>query len=226
MPLALPILQSYFRRMKRICCFSVIGLLCATPLLRAQDPTTNPAALAASREEAQENYNTLKGHVDDLLAAQADAVKQIQELKKEIEDLRLSSSKPSGNYASADDLKQLAQTVQDLDKKREADKALILQEMEKLGKVVAAPVPRATRTPVADAPPAGENTDQNGFYYTIKKDDTLSLIAQAYREQQGLKVTVKQIQDANPNVNPAKLHVNQKIFIPAPKGFVPKSSGN
>ncbi len=55
------------------------------------------------------------------------------------------------------------------------------------------------------------------FITRSKKDDTLSLIAQAYREQQGIKVTTKQIADANPNVNPAKLHVGMKIFIPAPK---------
>jgi Skp family chaperone for outer membrane proteins len=222
MPLALATAQSYFRSMKRICFFSAVCLLSLAPLARAQDAAT--AAAVASRQEAEENYNTLKGHVDDLVAARDDQAKQIQSLRKDIEDLRLQMSKPSGNYASQDDLKHLAAAVQDLDKKREADKELILKDMEKLGQAVAAPIPTTPHgnshpvvaDPGTSAGPVSHD-DQNGFYYTIKKDDTLSLIAQAYREQQGIKVTTKQIQEANPNVNPAKLKVGMKIFIPAPK---------
>ena len=137
----------------------------------------------------------------------------------------MQSSKPNGNFATQDDLKQLATAVQEIDKKREADKDLILKEMEKLGQAVTGQ-PTHTSTPHPNnqntgnsnsgAPPAA-NPDQTGFYYTIKKDDTLGLVAQAYREQ-GVKVSVKQIVDANPNLNPAKLRVGMKIFIPAPKG--------
>jgi LysM repeat protein len=225
MPLALNTVQTYFRCMKRICLFSTVCLLSLTPLTRAQDPGS--AAAIASRQEAEENYNTLKGHVEDMLAAQADQAKQIQSLRKEIEDLRLEMNKPSGNYATTDDLKQLATTVQEMDKKREADKELILKEMEKLGQAVSAPIPRSTQRsvpvdPVSNSGSGNPPGDQNGFYYTIQKNDSLSLIAQAFREQKGLKVTSKQIADANPNVNPAKLKVDTKIFIPAPKGFVPK----
>jgi LysM repeat protein len=221
MPLALRNPQSYFRRMKRICRFTAFCLLAFAPLLRGQELNPNSPP-PASREEAAENYNTLKGHVDDLLAAQADQLKQIQDLKKDLEELRQQISKPNGNYASQDDLKQLADAIRELDKKREADKELILKEMEQLGKTVSGPLPTHTSIkPVVSDPGSGATSspgpDQNGFYYTIKKDDTLSLIAQAYREQ-GVKVTSKQIADANPNVNPAKLHVGVKIFIPAPKG--------
>jgi len=211
--------------MKRICRISVLGLLAFAPLLRAQDTplpvpdaaNTNSAAAVASRQEAEENYNTLKGHVEDLLAAQADQAKQIQALKKDLDDLRLQLTRPSGNYASQDDLKALNDAIQELDKKREADKKLILEEIKG---AVEPTTPHPTSHPPAASPNAGGgavNSDQNGFYYTIKKDDTLGLIAQAYREQ-GVKVTTKQIEDANPNLNPAKLHVGVKIFIPAPKG--------
>jgi len=224
MPLALHTLQTYFRCMKRIYYFSAICLLSLAPLARAQDQTLSASAMA-SRQEAEENYNTLKGHVEDMLAAQADQAKQIQSLRKEIEELRLQINKPSANYAGTDDLKQLATAVQEIDKKREADKELILKEMEKIGQAVSAPMSHSTPRPVPADPVSNSGNppaDQNGFYYTIQKNDSLSLIAQAYREQQGLKVTGKQIADANPNVNPAKLHVGTKIFIPAPKGFVPK----
>jgi LysM repeat protein len=35
-------------------------------------------------------------------------------------------------------------------------------------------------------------------------------------QKQGLKVTQKQIMDANPGVNWSKLRIGQKIFIPSP----------
>ncbi|HZV34477.1 MAG TPA: LysM peptidoglycan-binding domain-containing protein [Verrucomicrobiae bacterium] len=219
--------------MKRFVCLSALGLLCFAPLLRAQDATT--AAAAATRQEAEENYNNLKGHVDDLIAAQESLEKRIQMLEKDIADLRLEMSKPSANYASQDELKELAKAVQEIDKKREADKELILKEIEKLAKVVSAPPPTHIRekppkahhsesgTEGNSAPPiTSDGGDQTGFYYEIKSGDTFSLIAQAYREQ-GIKVYAHQIAEANPNVNPAKLLVGTKIFIPAPKGSSPKN---
>ncbi|MDB6021739.1 MAG: LysM protein [Pedosphaera sp.] len=221
MHLALAAAQSYFRRMKRF--FAILCLFTAAPLLPAQDGTGNAAAIA-SRQEAEENYNTLKGHVDDLIAAQTDLQKRLQSLTKEINELRQEMSKPAGNYASQEDLKALTQAIQEIDKKREADKELILKEMEKLGNAVSAPTPSrgSSKPPAANTGSSTANADQTGFYYVIRKDDSLSLIAQAYREQ-GIKVSTHQIQDANPNVNPAKLIVGTKIFIPAPKGSVLKN---
>jgi LysM repeat protein len=201
-----------------------------SPFARAQESSgTSSAAAIASRQEAEENYNSLKGHVEDMLAAQADQAKQIQALRRDLEDLRMQMGKPSANYASADDLKQLANSMQEMDKKREADKELILKEMEKLGQAVSAPIPHTSSHSTPTDAGTGSSTaamtpsgDQNGFYYKVQKNDSFSLIAQACREQQGLSVTSKQIEEANPNVNPAKLKVGMKIFIPTPKGFVLK----
>src|SRR5271165_1884039 len=134
MPLAPGNPQAYFRHMKRICRFTAFCLIAFAPLLRAQE--LNPTTLPPSREEAAENYAALKGHVDDLIAAQADQLKQIQELKKELEDLRQEMAKPNGSYARQEDLKQLADAVRELDKKRAADNEAILKKMEEVGKAV------------------------------------------------------------------------------------------
>jgi TolA-binding protein len=199
--------------MKRFFTFSALCLLCAAPVLRAQDAST--AAAVATRQEAEENYNTLKGHVDDLIAAQETQAKQIMALRKEIEELRLQMSQPSSNYASAEALKRLADAVTEMDKKREADKDLILKEIQAAAGTPA--LHSGSKPPSADHPTsATPPADQNGFYYTIKKDDSIGAIAQAYRDQ-GVKITSKEIADANPTVNPAKLHVGAKIFIPAGK---------
>ncbi len=198
-------------------------LMSLAPLLRSQGAST--AAEVAARQEAEENYKTLSAHVDDLLAAQADQEKRLQAMAKEIADLRDQSGKPAGNYASQDDLKRLADAIQEIDKKREADKELILHEIAKLGKTISTgssrtttkpqPIDESDRTPI---PAAGTGTDnQNGYNYVIKKGDSYSVIAQTYREQ-GIKVSADQIEKANPGVDPTKLRVGQKIFIPGPAG--------
>jgi LysM repeat protein len=48
----------------------------------------------------------------------------------------------------------------------------------------------------------------------VKNGYTLITIAKAYQEQ-GVKVTVDDILKANPGLDPKKLKIGQKVFIPA-----------
>jgi LysM repeat protein len=201
--------------MKRISILPVLCLLCAA-LVRAQDAI--PAPL--SSQEAEENYKSLRGKLQDMIEAQSAYEKRIQALEREVSDLREQLAKPSGNYASQEDVKQLAGTVQEIDRKREADTKHILDEFSRLGKTLAAtPAPRpSTKPPVIDSTPTyTPKVDESGFTYQIKAGDNLSTIAQAYKEQQGIRVTVRQILDANPGLNPDKLVIGKKIFIPVPR---------
>jgi LysM repeat protein len=68
--------------------------------------------------------------------------------------------------------------------------------------VVAPPVPVETPTP--PTPPAGATE------YTIVKGDNFSTIAKQFH------LSAKAIADANPGVEATKLHIGQKIRIPAP----------
>ena len=72
-----------------------------------------------------------------------------------------------------------------------------------------------TAPPIVTEKAVSTTQTQSETIYVIKSGDTYSVIAQAYREQ-GVKITADQIAKANPNVSPNKLHVGQKIFIPAP----------
>ena len=197
-------------------------MLITAPRLRGQD--SSGAAAAASRQEAQENYQTLKGHVDDLIAAQADTEKKIQALAKDIADLREQMGKPAANnYATRDDLKTLADAITEVDTKRKADDEKMLhdisRQIERLGRAAGAPPSRNVDKPVSNdpGPGTGPKTSDEGFWYEIKPNDTFSKVAAAYREQ-GVKVTSEQIAKANPSVDSTKLKVGQKIFVPAPKG--------
>ena len=202
--------------MKRFSIFLIACLLLITPAVRGQDAAA--AAAKAERDAAEERYKRLNSAVDDLLAAHTEQQKRIAALAKEVESLREQQSRPRASYASEEDLRRLAEKIQEIDKKRADDKELILKEIGKLGnKFSATPGPARPKPSVADTTPSTspEKSDK-GYEYVIKSGDSLSAIAKAYREQ-GIKVTVDQILKANPKLEPTKLRVGQKIWIPAPE---------
>jgi LysM repeat protein len=177
------------------------------------------AAARAQDDATQQQINKLNGQFQDLRDAQAVQAKRIIALEKEIGELRDKSSQPGAtDTANADDLKKLADQVQEIDKKRQADRVLILKEIEKLGKVGgSSPGRKSTPSVTTNAATGGSNPGgkENGYEYKVSAGDTLLIIAKAYRDQ-GIKVTSDQILKANPGLDPKNLKVGQKIFIPAP----------
>jgi len=196
--------------MKKIFFPLLFAALAITPL-RAQDAGT------------QQQIDKLYGMIQDVQAAQELQTKKMAALEKDIADLRDKVNTPAANpdNASAADLKSLAEKVQEIDQKRQADRELILKEIEQLGKVAAAgaaaPVnhkPKPTPAPDDTATtPAAPATPQTGHYYVVQAGDTLAAIAKAYREQ-GVHVTTTQILKANPGLDASKLYVGKKVFIP------------
>jgi len=183
---------------------------------------TFAVSLAQAQETAtQQQLDKLSGQIQDILDAQAQQGKRLDALEKEISDLRDKVNTPTttADYATRDDLKKLAEQVQEIDRKRQDDRDLILKQIEKLGS--AGPV-----TPLPDhhshsAPRASDGdtsapaVPSKGYEYVIKQGDTLGLIVKAYREQ-GVKVTSRQIKAANPDINPDVLIPGKKLFIPDP----------
>ncbi len=191
--------------MKRILFFAIFTTLIARTVF-AQDAGT------------QQQLDKLSGQIQDLLAAQEQQAKQLAALQKDISELREKVNTPSVDAASSADLKSLAEKVQEIDKKRQADRELILDQIKQLGKVAVTPPthvkPKPPVTPVADDPTTPA-TPQKGYEYVVKAGDTIGLIAKAYREQ-GVKVTTTQILKANPGLDANKLYVGKKVFIPDP----------
>jgi LysM repeat protein len=166
----------------------------------------------------QQQIDKLYGQIQDLTEAQAAQNKRIDALGKSIGDLGDKLNQPAANNsASADDLKKLADQVQEIDKKRQADNELILKQIEKLGKTggVSTSSHRTTPTVSTNDPGTTATGPQKGYDYPIAANDTVSSIAKAYRAQ-GVKVTTAQILAANPGLNPNSLIVGKKIFIPDP----------
>jgi len=177
------------------------------------------AAARAQDDATQQQINELNGRIQNLTDLQTVQAKRITALEKEVSELRDKSSQPAAtDTANADDLKKLADQVQEIDKKRQEDRELILKEIGKLGKVGGSPSGRkSTPSVTTNAATGGSSAGgkENGYERTIAAGDTLSVIAAAYRDQ-GIKVTSDQILKANPGLDPKNLKVGQKIFIPAP----------
>jgi nucleoid-associated protein YgaU len=177
------------------------------------------APFAHAQESAtQQQIDKLSGQIQDLQDAQVQQSKRLDAIEKEISDLSDKLNQPAvNNSASVDDLKKLAEQVQEIDQKRQDDRELILKQIEQIGKVSAAP----SHHSAVSAPPADDNSTvapvgpQNGHPYTIAAGDTLAAIAKAYRAQ-GVKVYTKDILAANPGLDANKLYVGKKIFIPDP----------
>ena len=195
--------------MKRTSLLLLILSLCAGSAGRAQDAAT------------EERLNKLSGQIEDLIASLKLQKERVAALAKELENVREQSTKPTGNYASQEDLKRLTEAGKEVDRKRIDDNERIRSELLKLGKSLSAPIPSSKKSvPAASdedklTQKKGSGSDEKGFKYTIQKNDTLSVIVQAYRDK-NIKVTMDQVMKANPGLNPTKLRVGQEIFIPAP----------
>ena len=190
--------------MKRISILLAIFL--AVPLFaRAQDAAT------------EEQLNKLRGEITALQASNVDLQKRHADVLKELQEVREQAAKPQGNFASAEDLKQLAEKVREVDRKRAEDRELILEEIKKLGKSMSGSGgtrPKKTEeTPKAKTEtPTGP---EKGYEYVVQSGDTISAVVQAVNREKGTKLTVDQVLKANPTLKPESLKVNQKIFIPA-----------
>ncbi len=205
--------------------------LLAVPVARGQESTA-----AASLPEIAENYKILKGQVEDLRDANAALERKLADLQSKIDALAAQQGKPSGDYASQDDLKALKTAIEDEDKKRLADNEEVLRELKliakatKTGGISAAPTHSAstpTTAPVVEppAPIADAKPDGPGFMYEVKANDTPNKIAKKLFEEKGIKITGEEIMAANPKVkDPTKLWIGEKLFIPAPKAAVDTAS--
>ena len=179
----------------------------------------------ASDAAVEERLNRLSGQIEDLLAAAAKQDKRLSAMERELETVREQANKPTGNWASPEDVRRLAEKLQEIDRNRIADSEKFVKAFEKLGKATAeSPPPSVRKTPRAPVPPpeeapknggAAAGGSEKGFEHVIAPGDTFSTIAQAYREK-GVKVTSEQIQKANPHLKASSLRVGQKVFIPSP----------
>ncbi|GDY19657.1 hypothetical protein LBMAG56_10020 [Verrucomicrobiota bacterium] len=215
-----------------------------SPRLAAQatDPA-KAAAEAADRQEAQERALRLKAIIEDVVAAQSAQQKRMLALIEDMKVLRDDTAEAVGKCATTADIKKLDEKIAALEKARTADRELILGEIAKLAKTLAAaPAPAPTPHPpthvgpitdrkpptiptpaIKPKPPEVKPTEpapklEKGVEHVVNKGEFFSTILAAYNaefKKLGKKqVTQKQVLAANPGLNPNNVRIGQKIFIP------------
>jgi septal ring factor EnvC (AmiA/AmiB activator) len=194
-PLTLRLIMKRIFACLCVCCLAVV---------------TSPAQDAATEEK----LNKILGQFEDIITMQKAQQKQLAELSAEISAVRERASRPNEAYATQDDLRKLAESVREIDRKRIDDSEKIERQLLDLGKTLSA----AARKPARDPEPETSRTNlpDKGYEYIVQSGDTISVIVQAYRDK-NIKITVDQVLKANPGLNPSRLKVGQKIFIPAPQ---------
>ena len=198
-------------------------------------PLPSPAqdiTAAAEREQNEERHRYVTARLDRIEEAQQSYQKRLNDLREENNRLRSEIDKlrnKSESTATQEAIKKLEDAVLEVDKKRQADNDKTLKALRELEKLILEKPPARPR--ISDTSPGGNTKPavepghipmdkpsaerEKGYEYAIRDKDTLSGIALLLRAQ-GLKVTQKQLIDANPSVNWNKLKIGQKIFIPAP----------
>ncbi len=178
-------------------------------------------AADADKQDIEERFARLNSAVETLLASNASLQRRVDQLTTELRAVREDQSQASTNAAFQMELQRLVLSLREVDQKREADKQLILGQLEKIGKAIAEqnaarPVAKTSPPPPRDPPAAPQEDD---YEYEVKPGDRLLDIIKVYnvefRKNHLKPVTTKEVIEANPGIKPDLLRAKQKIRIPA-----------
>ena len=197
--------------MKFLVCFSLaLGLVgtVTTSALHAQGSSLETRAL-------KENVSRLQSQLEDLMLSYTALKKEVDSLRSELRKVRAQSAQKDPGEATRGDIENLAKTIREVDRKRSADKELILKEMKSLVRNI--PKSRPNTAPLAATP-----RSEKGFEHSVQSGETISAIIAAYNDvlkSQGAKkrITLKSVLDANPKLNPRSIQIGQILFIPDPR---------
>ena len=177
-----------------------------------------------------EEFKRMAGELADLRDANLAQQRRITALQREVESLR-SAVRDSqektisrlGEFATREDLKKIVDQIKEVDQRREADRKLILQEFENLGKALTQPAPRAAARRNDPEPRSEPEKPIEGTFieYVVQPNESLSEIRVKYNselQKQGRPpVSIQDIVRANPRLNPDRIFVGQKINLPVPE---------
>jgi hypothetical protein len=180
------------------------------------------ARAAANRAAAEERYRILRSSVDDLLAAQLELRQRLDAVTESLQRVSAEArSRPSASqFVTREEFEKLVESVREMDRKREADRRQILEQIDELGALFERSLRTISERPVrpSQSPSSGgPSGNQEGVEYIVEKGNTLSAIIAAHNaafKEQGRKTSLQLILDANRGLKPTTMQVGRKIFIP------------
>ena len=163
----------------------------------------------------KENVSRLQSQLEDLMLSYTALKKEVDSLRSELRKVRAQFNQKDPTAATRGDIENLAKTIREVDRKRSADKELILKEMKSL-------VQNITKSRPNTTPPAATPRSEKGFEHSVQGGETISAIIAAYNDvlkSQGAtkRITLKSVLDANPKLNPRSIQIGQILFIPDPR---------
>ena len=203
------------------------GLL-MLPLSRISALDDTPAAIA-EREAAEEREKRINARLEDIEKGLQSHDKRVSNLNDDIRSLRdeINKLRESNNDSQTkESIKKLKEAVEEVDKKRLEDNKKVMEALDDLQNFIkkgiasssssSKPSTGGTVAPKVNhsTPPAPHKDTENGYEYTVAESDTLLGII-AKLKGKNVKVTQKQMREANPNVNWNALRIGQKLFVPA-----------
>jgi hypothetical protein len=212
--------HSLRRMRRRWIWFAMMAWLTVVRVSMAQGDATRAAAIA-DRDLAEERYRRLNTAVEGMLSAQVEQQRRLDALVEELRKVRTDVAGSGGDYVTRGELKELVKTIQEIDRKREADRRLILEELETLGKSLADLIKGPGRR-AAEPAPAPKTASAGGSYqefveHVVQPRETIWALVTAYNEEyraQGKRTSEKLVMEANPKLKPGAIQVGQKIIIP------------
>ena len=204
--------------MKRACLLLI--LLCTWLPCRSLAQGNATAALDQIAEEQRYRILTSKiMNIEEtqalLLQRQNELQQRCESLAREIDKLKDAGARGTIHFATREDLKTLVEKVQEVDRKRQEDRKLIMESIKDLGKV-----PLAAASEPKHRTPPPETSDP--YVYEVKEGNTLQGIIMAYnalfKERGEGSITQTQVLKANPSLKaPAyTVYKGQKLRIPEP----------
>lgn len=197
-------------------------MLCGGAARAATLPSRATASAVADRQELEEWLKRWNATVENMMVAQSALQSRITALSEELDSVRADYETLKRNSVTRtdlkrvdEDLKKLATAIEDLDRKRQEDRTLVIKEMEKLARLIAAAPPAMAPSPVP-ATPTGPF-----FEHVVESGETISAIVTAYnnelaRQGYSKRISIQMVLDANPKMDPKKIQIGDKLRIPDP----------
>lgn len=185
-----------------------------------------------------EEFRRLQGELADLRDAHSAQQKRIADLNRRVDSLmevikeaNQKSSLKMEDAVTREELKKVIDRLAEVDEKRESDRKVVLEQLEKLGKGLQQPSMAARdngrRPPRESSNGRGQKEEPaepiTGKFYPHKvaENETFGEIIQAYNEalkEKGLKpIKTADVRKANPGFDPNRIRVGQEILLPVPE---------